>query len=150
MINNRIKWIAIVFLSLCLGGTLILGCVSTINMFRKMSEDSSQAPVRSLRIILHGNQRDELFDQFRIFAEKHNFEYEITDFDRQDENFQYWMSRDDITIIASNPFKPEEFRIRFYRKYPGYPIDEKTIDDLLNELRSLISEIPNVTIFEDE
>jgi len=61
------------------------------------------------------------------------------------------MSRDDIKIIASNiPPDPTRFPVRFYAKYPGSPVDEETVDDLLIDLKSFISEIPNVTITEEK
>ena len=58
------------------------------------------------------------------------------------------MSRDDIKIISTNPFDPRIFRISFYDKYPGYPVDEETVDELVNDLKNFINEIPNVTITE--
>jgi hypothetical protein len=60
------------------------------------------------------------------------------------------MFRDDITINASiNRHDPNIVSIGFFAKYPGYPVEEETVDKLLNDLKSFISEIPNVTITEE-
>lgn len=112
---------------------------------------SGQAPIRSLTLTIDKSKREELFDQLRKFSEKHGFEYQLTDFNTKGENFQFWMSREDIFITASNvPPDPTMVFIDFYRKYPGYPVDEEVVDELLNDLKGFISEIPNVTITEEK
>ena len=152
MSTSRTKQIVIAGLFLCFGVMVcILGYTRIISLFKIMEVGGKgQAPERSLRVTIDKSQREQLFDQLSKFAEKHSFEHQITDFDKKGENFQYWMSRDDITIIASNPFDPGKFNIRFYAKYPGYPVDEEIVDELLNDLKSFISEIPNVTISEEK
>ena len=55
-----------------------------------------------------------------------------------------------MSIIANNvPPNPTRVPIRFYAKYPENPVDEKTVDELFSDLKSFISEIPNVTITEE-
>jgi|SRR5688500_16904471 len=145
MSANRTKLIAAISLSILL---CTFGCIGIAEITQKGSE--GQAPIRSLRLTINRSQREELFDQLREFAEKHGFEYELTDFNTNGENFQFWMSRDDMRIIANNvPPNPTRVPIRFYAKYPGSPVDEKTVDELFSDLKSFISEIPNVTITEE-
>lgn len=153
MSTNRTKLFVIVFLSLCFGIILCAGGYTLIRSLFNMMEVGSngQAPVRSLRITLDKSQREQLFDQLRKFADKHGFEYQITDFNTNGENFQFWMSRDDIKIIANNvPPDPTRIPIRFYAKYPGYPVDEETVDELLIDLKSFIGDIPNIMITEEQ
>ena len=109
-----------------------------------------QAPIRSFQLTLNKSQREDLFEQLRKFAEKHRFEYEFTDFNTNGRNFQFWMSRNDLRIIASNvPPDPTVVFVDFYAKYPGAPVDETVVNDLIKDLKSFISEIPNVTITEE-
>lgn len=153
MSTDRTKIIVIIGLSLCFGLLLcIFGYTRIRSLFNMMEvSGNGQAPIRSLRLTIDKSQREELFDQLRTFAEKHGFEYELTDFNTNGENFQFWMSRDDITIIANNvPPNPARVPIRFYAKYPGYPVDEETVDELLNDLKSFLGEIPKVTITEEK
>lgn len=150
MPTDPAKRIVVVFLSLCLGvSILILGCMGTINMFNKIEESSSQGPIRSLRITIDKSQREELFDQFRKFAEKHAFEFHISDYGTGGEDYLIEMSRTDIIINASIiHHDPKIVSIGFFAKYPGYPVNEETVDDLVNDLKNFISEIPNITITE--
>lgn len=60
------------------------------SLFNRMESGSSgQAPLRSLRLTIDKSQREELFGQLRKFADKHGFEYQITDFNTDGENFQF-------------------------------------------------------------
>lgn len=153
MLAKRTKLIVIVCLSLCfMAVACVLGFPRITSLLKMMEVGSEgQAPIKSLTLTIDKSQREELFDKLRSFAETHGFEYELTDFNTNGENFQFWMSRDDLRIIANNvPPNVTRVPIRFYAKYPGYPVDEKTIDKLFNEVKSLISEIPNVTITEEK
>lgn len=142
--NKKIVLIAGLSILFC-----ILGCTGFVMLMNKVEEGSSQLPIRSLILTIDKSQREELFDQLRQFAEKHGFEFQLTDFNTNGENFQFWMSREDITITAANvPPDPKLVFIDFDRKYPGYPVDEEEVDQLLNDLKSFINEIPNVTITE--
>jgi hypothetical protein len=105
--------------------------------------------VRSLTLTIDKSQREVLFDQLRNFSEKHGFEHELTDFNTNGERFQFWMSRDDIFITASDvPPDPSLVYIFFYD--PGSPVDEEVMDDLLSDMKNLINEIPSVTITEEK
>ncbi len=127
----------------------ILGCIGCVAL-NTIDSDGEQLPLRSLRVTIAEGQREELFDQLRKFADKHGFEYQIADFNTNGEIFQFWMSRDDIKIISRNPFDPGIFRISLYYKSPTVPASQETVDDLVNDLKSLISEIPNATISEEK
>ena len=114
-------------------------------------DNISLEPVRRLRIRTNEGQREQLFEQFEKFAEKHNFEIRITDYGGRGEHFQVWISGDSIQIISEDvPGDSSLFGVDFYGKHPGYPVDEKTVDGLLNDLKEFISEIPGVTITEQK
>ena len=153
MLNKQIKVIVIVCLSLCFAlAACVLG-VTRITSFLTVMEVGSQgqAPIRSITMIIDKAQREELFDELRGFAEKHKFQHELTDFNTNGENFQFWMARDDLRIIVGDvPPDPTLVDVDFYAKYPGYPVNEETVDELFDELKSLLSEIPNVTITEEK
>ncbi|HJS18301.1 MAG TPA: hypothetical protein VJ785_06120 [Anaerolineales bacterium] len=153
MLAKRMKLIVFVCLSLCFTAVICVLSIPRITSLLKMMQVGSQgqAAIKSLMVIIDKRQREELFDKLRGFAEKHGFEHELTDFNTNGENFQFWMARDDLRIIASNvPPDATRVPISFYAKYPGYPVDEKIVDDLFDELKNLIGEIPHVTITEDK
>lgn len=135
------KWILIVSLSTLL---YALGC-----NFVNVGPGVRVMPIRSLTLTIEKSQREELFDQLRKFADKHGFEHRVTDFNTNGEHFQFWMSGDDMFITASDvPPDPDLVDISLYGKNPGVSVDEEVVDDLVNDLKSFISEIPNATIVE--
>ena len=144
------KLITYLLLGALLGAILcILGCIGLVAL-NTIAGDSGQPPIRSLRVTIDESQREEFFDQLRKFADQHGFEISIRDSGLSNELFVVDMRRDDIEIISRNPFDPRIFRISFYDKYPGHPVNEETADELLNDLKSFIGEIPNITITEEK
>jgi hypothetical protein len=145
---DRTKLIAIVGLGVLL---CILGCTGMITLLNKVEEDSSQSPIRRLRITLDESQRDELFDHLKKFADYHTLKFTLSDYGTGD-NFLVEILGDDIKILAviSRP-DPEIVSIGFYSRSPeSPPPDAEFIDDLLNDLKGFLSEIPNVTISEQK
>jgi hypothetical protein len=56
------------------------------------------------------------------------------------------MRRDDIRILALNPFDdPEEFRIPVYSARSAKPED---VDALISELRNAVTRVESVTVLE--
>lgn len=127
-----------------------LGCVGGSALLSKLREGRSQAPVRSLRVTIEESQREELFDQLKKFADKHAFKFIISDYGTGGDLYLIEIRGDNIKILATiTRADPKIVSIGFYRSLPeNPPPDEKTVDDLLNDLKSFISEIPNVTIHE--
>lgn len=110
-------------------------------------ESNGQLPIRSLTMTIDKSQREELFKQLRIFADRHSFKYEFTDFNTNGENFQFWMVRDDMNITTANVSPdPKVVFIDFDRGDPGRPVNEKDVNELFTALKNLVSEIPTVTI----
>jgi hypothetical protein len=137
---KRAKFLVIVSL-----GTLL--CVLGCN-FLNIGQGSSLMPVRSLTLTIEKSQREELFDQLRKFADKHSFKLVLTDYEKT-EHFLVEIWGENILISATDdPGSSRLVSIFFSGKYPGYPVDEETVDDLVIDLKSFISEIPNVTIVE--
>jgi hypothetical protein len=129
----------IMFICLCLSVLFAtLGC----GLLNGAGRGNSLLPIRILKLTIDKSQREELFDQLQKFADKHGFETQLTDFNTNGENFQFWMSKENIEIVANNaPPDPTLVSISFYAAYPGASVDEETVDELFNDLKSFISEI---------
>ena len=137
----------IIFICLCLSSLFAtLGC----GLLNRSGGGNSVLPVKSLTLTIDRSQREDLFEQLRKFTEKHGFESRLTDFNTNGENFQFSMTRNDVTIIVGD-IPPDQtlVKIRLYAKYPGYTVDESTIDELFTDLKVFLSEIPNVRIVEE-
>ncbi len=114
------------------------------------SVGNSLEPVRRLRVTIDESQREELFAQFQKFADKHALKFVFSDYGTTN-HFLVELWGENILITASDdPGNPRSVSIFFSAKYPGSTVDEEAIDELLNDLKNYISDIPNVTITEEK
>lgn len=96
------------------------------------------------------SRREELFNQLRKFADKHDFEFHLDFYDPDEKIFLVAMYRDDLKILADHaPNDPTMISIDFYERDPANPTPKETVEDLFSDLKRFISEIPGVTITED-
>jgi hypothetical protein len=109
-----------------------------------------KAPVRSVDITLAQNQHDQLFEQFRKFATKHAFAIRISQTNPTGEDFLVQMWREDVKIIGVDSSDPGLFEIWFYNTYEERPVPLRVFDELIDELRALVEEIPNTTFSVEE
>lgn len=148
---KNLKSLALYSLMVLLGvlACFILGCLWAGGALL-LSDNGEKLPIRSLGIVIDVEQRDELFTQLKSFAEKHDFEILIRDVKVQPNGIYIVISRNDIEIRAiDTPMSPENITFRFYDR-PPFPLSQETVDELFNELRSFLEEIPNVTIKEEK
>jgi hypothetical protein len=130
----------IVFVWLCLAALLIWGCLPVSNV--------SMMPVRTFTITIDKAQRQELLDQLQNFADKHEAKYAFSDYGTTD-HFLAEIWGESLLILAGNvPGTSDLVDISFYGKLPGHVPDEELVDEWLQDLKSFISEIPDVMITE--
>jgi hypothetical protein len=131
-----IKWIRIgAFLLLLI---VILGCgFPFIN-------DNRQESRKSVVITIDLNHRQEFFDQLQKFAEAHNFSILIDTLSSSDEEFQIYMTREDI-IISGATGELDTYYIGFFDVTNRSPAPDSVFDDLVNELEQSVSEVPGTT-----
>jgi len=149
MSANRTKLITAMLITILL---CIFGCIGFTELAKKGSEGN--LPIRGLTITIDLSQRDELFDQMQKFANKHAIQIVIRDVEVEvgpsGKGFFIEMHRSDIQILAvGEPSAPIMVSIDFYDEDPTHPALKKTVDELYGDLRSFISEIPNVMIIEE-
>ena len=152
MSTKRAKWIVLIGSIL---GILIcvFGCakmIATSSSEYNESYPSVRLPIRTLSIRVDKDQREELFSQLRKFSEKHRLSFDLA-FYRDKEIFSIAMGDETIDISGlSKPITTTELDINFYEEDPTNPLSQKTVDELFNDLKIFISEIPNVTITEEK
>jgi hypothetical protein len=122
----------------------VLGCAG-INMTTPQSGNDFQHSKRNVNITIDLSQRQQFFDQMRKFADKHGFTILIDTRSSGPEYFHIEMTRRDIEIIGDNAFTQEEYRFGFYDADRQHPVSESAFDDLVNDLKSFISEVPDST-----
>jgi hypothetical protein len=129
---------------------LCLTTLLTTQACRLVNTANSLAPVRSLTLTVDTSQREEFINQLQMFSDKHGFKTDISYHNIKGEHFQFWMSREDIKIVASSvPPDPTLVYLDLYGAYSGASIDEEEIDELLSDLKLFINAVPNVTITEE-
>lgn len=131
----------------------VFGCIGFSEIAKKGSE--GQSPIRTLVLTIDLSQRDELFDQMQKFAGKYAFKNLIRDVEVEvgpsGKGFFIEMHRSDIQILGvGEPSAPIMVSINFYDEDSAHPARKETIDELFSDLKSFISEIPNVTITEEK
>ena len=96
------------------------------------------------------NRREELIAELRKFAVKHDFEILTREVEVSPDGIFIEMYRDDLKITAASvPDAPTKIDLNFYERNPANPTPEETVDELFSDLKSLISEIPNVILTEE-
>lgn len=126
----------------------IFGCKGLADVAQKRSQGN--LPLRVLRITIDVNRREELFAQLRQFAEKHGFEILIREVQVIPEGIFIEMYRNDIKILAGDDASdPTLIELGIYDRDPKHPTSPETVDELFSDLKSLISEVPNVTVTEE-
>src|SRR5687768_7322422 len=130
MSANRTK--LIVILCLLLGMLFLSGCSINMKRVAEIATDNrEQLPIRSLTITIDTGQREELFDQLREFAEKHGFEFLISDYGTGGEHFMVEMLGNHIKIIAVDiPKAPTMISIDFYDQNLVTPVPKETIESI--------------------
>ena len=111
---------------------------------------TERLPLESLEITIEESQRELLIEQLRKFADQNDFKYQIVYYTQAGDNFSIWMKRKDVEVIVRNPFDPRVFKIGFYNYDCIHPTVASDVEGLANDLKSLISEVPNVKISEEK
>jgi hypothetical protein len=145
LINHKLLMIRVCLL---LGILLcVLGCAS-ISTIELAQSDPNSFPVKSLKLTMELDQREEFFTQLQDFAEKHSLQLETTYYDADKKAFFVYLEGDSFHITGgANLYWPREINFGFYNE-ASPPISQETIDGLFNDLKSFLNEIRNVIIKE--
>jgi len=148
-IRKRLILIATMLLTL----PFLFGCFIDIKKVMEVASDNqAQLPIRRLRITIDESQYDELARQLRQFADKHADEFEFLGPDLDTIGFTAEFLGDRIKIIViDSAYSSSLIMIDFYDRTRAKPVSEETLqimDGLVNDLKSYINEIPDVTITE--
>lgn len=149
MLAKRKRLIVIMplFLSILL---CILGCLVLKPSLKGFLTNGENLPIKTLRITINESQRQELFDHLQKFADKHALKFTLTFYDSNKKIFLVAIYGDGFHISATAiPNDPKSIRIFFYNE-GSTPTPQETVDNLFNDLKSSVSEIPNVTITEEK
>lgn len=133
---------AVTLLLLFAGGILLL------RRYQAMSSchDDDRPPLASMHVTIDPSQDEQFVEQSRQFAFKHNFRFDLGDPDQPGNNLRVHMIRKDVEVIAKIPSLPGGYEIGFYNYDCSHPTLASDIGDLVDDFKSFMSAIPNVTI----
>jgi len=148
MLTKRVKWfVPVAFILSIL--IFVLGCANLEDNFNT-KDPSEKLPIRTLSIRVEKDQREELFLRLREFSKKHELEFYLN-FYRGGEIFSVEMYGEGLEILAlSKPITTTDLDLNFYEEDPTNPPPQETVDELYNDLKAFISEIPGVVIVEEK
>jgi hypothetical protein len=110
--------------------------------------------IKSLIITIDKNRDQEVLDQLQKFADKHSLEFKLSlSSGKAPYNFDPVIYGDGFHIIGGR--RAEAAYMIFYIDVNNITpsptsIPQETLDELFNDLKSLLGEIPSVTIKEDK
>ncbi len=149
MIPQRTKSARIgclVSLLVCLAGGIFF-----VNYYQNtISCHGNTPPLKTFAVTIDPSQDQQLVEQSRRFAYKHNFRFDVGDANQATGEFLVLMIGNDVEVLTKNSPKPGEYEIKFYNYDCLHPTVVSDIDDLVKDLKSFIREIPNVTITEKD
>ncbi|MGA7194217.1 MAG: hypothetical protein WBW94_11340 [Anaerolineales bacterium] len=152
MFTNRKKLILIIGLILIVL-LCILGFISLKPNIESFLHNGEILPRRTLRLTIDIDQREEVIDQLLKFSveNSYSFSYEDVDFGIPHQGFyiEILQGSFDEIVATEAPSEPNQVSISFYDD-PKDPAHDQTVDNLFNDLKSFISEIPNITITQEK
>jgi hypothetical protein len=107
------------------------------------SRNTSEDPALTERFTIDRLFRDRFLAAIRKYADEQAFAIRIAPSDPSGEHLLIQLWREDVKIIGVNPFKPEEFRISFYRNC-GEPLPEAQVSALAESLRLALAKISTI------
>jgi hypothetical protein len=130
----------------------IFGCINPASNF-STKDPTEKFPIQTLSIEIDENKHQELFAQLRKFSEKHLLDFHLSfyTFKKVDDQFSIEMRGKMLHISAFfTPINPTKLDFAFYEEDSANPPSQETVDELYNDLKVFISEIPNVKIVEEK
>jgi hypothetical protein len=103
---------------------------------------------KTLVVSIDLNQQERFFQQVTSFADANAFDIRISATTPSHDTFSVYMSRKDILVWGANVFSPSVYDISFYDRDLVNPLPDEIIENLYEDLKRYINEIPNSIITE--
>ena len=109
--------------------------------------------IKSLRITIDDNRDQEVLNQLQKFADKHSLDFKLS-FSSDKSLFHLEIYGDGFHIIGGKGLQ-DNVRTTFYidsnNETPNpTPFPQETLDELFNDLKNFLNEIPNATVAEED
>lgn len=123
----------------------IFGCLTTSS-----EPNPNRLPIKVLEITMDVNHLEEFRAQLRKFADKHSLTFTESFYNKDHTFFSVELNGDDLHMFMQNhKDSPGEIGFSFFNEATP-PIPQQTVNELTNDLKKFVMEIPNVAIAERE
>lgn len=147
MLPERTKW-ARVGCSLGLLLVLVVGSVLFTRYQSATSCHDNELLLKSFTVTIDPSQDKQFIEQSRNYAFKHGFRFDVGPFVESNNDWRFRMIRKDVEVIARTPSAPGGYQIGFYNYDCIHPTLASDIEELVNDFKSFMSEIPAAMITE--
>jgi hypothetical protein len=107
--------------------------------------------MRTIRIVTSERDVNDLLEQLKKFAEENGFAIRVGHTTPDGKRVLVQMWREDIKIIAVNPFDTGAFRVSFYQTCAcSQQMVPNSVGALFDKLKSAVSAIPGITVSDQE
>lgn len=120
-------------------GLLSMALIAGKTLADKGRTELAEEPLRALNVSIDIDNREIFFDQLRKFSDKHAFAIRLAPNTPDGKSFIGQMWREDIKIVAVNPFEEDKFIIYFYQNDTPY-VGEAVLNMLVSELSAMLRE----------
>jgi hypothetical protein len=129
---------------MCLLFSLLLSVLACVTS----ASDPNSVSIKNFKITMDASNLEEFRAQLGKFADKHSLKFEEAFYNADHTYFMIVMRTDDFHIVVKNRKDfPGEINASFFND-ASPPISQQTVDELFNDLKVFVMEIPNVTIAE--
>jgi hypothetical protein len=119
----------------------IFGCVTS-------ASNPNSVSIKHFKITMDASHLEEFRTQLQKFANKHSLKFEEAFYNKDHTYFAVFMEAEDFHIVVKNLMdSPGEISASLFND-ASPSISQQTVDELFNDLKVFVMEIPNVTIAE--
>lgn len=104
--------------------------------------------LQGIAVTIDPSQDERFIEQSRNFAFKHAFRFDTGTFGEDGPDWRFRMIRKDVEVIAKSPINPGGFEIGFYNYDCIHPTAASDIDELVNDFKGFMEEVPTGLITE--
>lgn len=136
-------------LSFIFGGVVITSTYLNTTKAHEESYQPEKLPIRTLSIKVDESHQEELFDQLRKISQIHKLEFQLSYYENGNAYFLEMNGKSLEILAVTQPVNTTGLVISFFEKDPTNPPAPETVDELYNDLRTSISQVPSVEITEE-
>jgi hypothetical protein len=127
---------------------LAIGGVFWMRYQRTISCHDNRLLLRSMAVAIDPSQAKQLVEQSRNFAFKHGFRFDIGPFGENNSDWRFRLIRKDVEVIARSPSNSGAYEVGFYNYDCIHPTTNSAIDELVNDFKIFMIEVPTGMITE--